>query len=140
MKPAFHLVFQFVLLTTLTLLPVLVRSQTPDPSIKNAFAAGNESSFPFEFRQGMIFVPVRLDGSNQLSFVLDTGSTRMLVDRTLAKPLGLKITDRGHCRALGPAGPQLSSFRISASLCPDWRVQDTNSPLPTFSRSRPASE
>lgn len=101
MKPAFHLVFQFGLLTTLTLLPVLVRSQTPDPSIKDAFAAGNESSFPFEFRQGMIFVPVRLNGSNQLSFVLDTGSTRMLVDRTLAKTLGLKITGQGSLQGAG---------------------------------------
>jgi hypothetical protein len=48
-----------------------------------------------------IFVPVRLNGSRPLSFALDTGSTRMLVDRTLAKSLGLKPTGQGSLQGAG---------------------------------------
>lgn len=42
----------------------------------------------------MIFLPVRLNGSKPYSFVLDTGSMRMLVDRNLAVELGLKALVR----------------------------------------------
>jgi hypothetical protein len=68
---------------------------------KNMFAAGAESKIPFEFKNGMIFLPVRLNGSKPLSFVLDTGSTRMLVDRALAKSLGLKATGQGSLQGAG---------------------------------------
>ena len=59
------------------------------------------TTFPFEFRSGMIFLPVRLNGSPPLSFVLDTGSARMLVDRALAKTLGLKATGHGSMQGAG---------------------------------------
>lgn len=101
MKPVSTLVFRFTLLITLASLPVVLRAQSPDLTATNIFAAGNESRFPVECRQGMIFVPVRLNGSRPLSFVLDTGSTRMLVDRTLANGLGLKPTGQGSLQGAG---------------------------------------
>ena len=101
MKPAFRLAFRFGLLMTLTFLSLPLRAQAPDLTVKTIFAAGSESRFPIEFRQGMIFVPVRLNGSRPLSFALDTGSTRMLVDRTLAKSLGLKPSGQGSLQGAG---------------------------------------
>jgi hypothetical protein len=100
-KPAFRLAFWFGFLMTMTLLPLALRAQAPDLTIKTIFAAGSESRFPIEFRQGMILVPVRLNGSRPLSFALDTGSTRMLVDRTLAKSLGLKPSGQGSLQGAG---------------------------------------
>ncbi|HEV2728802.1 MAG TPA: retropepsin-like aspartic protease [Terriglobales bacterium] len=95
MKLAFRPAFEFSLLIILALLPVALGAQAMDPSTKNTFASGEQSSVPFEFRKGMIFVPVRLNGSKPLSFVLDTGSARMLVDRALATDLGLKRSGQG---------------------------------------------
>ncbi len=101
MKPAFRPVLRFSLLISLTFLPVALRAQAADVVIKNTFAVGEQSSFPFEFRKDMIFVPVRLNGSEPLSFVLDTGSTRMLVDRTLANSLGLRRSGQGSMQGAG---------------------------------------
>jgi hypothetical protein len=48
---------------------------------------GTTSTFAFEWRKGMIFVPVRIDGSRPLSFALYTRSTRkagvVLVGQTI---------------------------------------------------------
>ncbi len=54
------------------------------------FANGANTSFPFEWDHGMIVVPVSLAGSRPLRFILDTGSTRILIDRGVAASLGLK--------------------------------------------------
>jgi len=62
---------------------------------------GQTSTFAFEWRKGMIFVPVRVNGSKPWSFVLDTGSTRNLIDRTLAKALGLKRSGTGSLQGAG---------------------------------------
>ena len=101
MKPAFRPAFRFSLLITLTFVSVALRAQAPDLRINDTFAIGEESSFPFEFRKGMIFVPVRLNGSKPLSFVLDTGSARMLIDRTLADSLDLKRSGQGSLQGAG---------------------------------------
>jgi hypothetical protein len=68
---------------------------------KDRFVQGEQSSFTFDWRKDMIFVPVRLNGSKPLSFVLDSGSARMLVDRTLANDLGLKSTGQGSLQGAG---------------------------------------
>jgi predicted aspartyl protease len=99
-KPAFS-AFRFGLLIALTFVPVALRSQPLDLRTKNTFVIGEQTSFPFELRKDMIFVPVRLNGSKPLSFVLDTGSTRMLVDRTLANTLDLRRTGQGSVQGAG---------------------------------------
>jgi len=100
-KPVFHQGLRLGLLITMTLLSVRSHGQASELAIKNTFANGDEASFPIQFRQGMIFVPVRLNGSKPLSLVLDTGSTRMLIDRTLANGLGLKATGQGSLQGAG---------------------------------------
>src|SRR5271166_205729 len=86
----------FSTMLALRLFPVMPRAQTSDLTGKTTFASQTKmSTFAFDWRKGMIFVPVRLNGSRPLSFVLDTGSTRNIVDRTLAKSLGLKASGTG---------------------------------------------
>lgn len=101
MKPALGHAFEFSLSIILALLPVALHAQAVDPSAKDVFASGEQSSFPFEFRKGMIFLPVRLNGSKPVSFVLDSGSTKMFVDRTLAANLGLKQSGQGSVQGAG---------------------------------------
>jgi len=63
----------------------------------------------------MIFVPVRVNGSGLLSFVLDTGSARTLIDRTIATGLGLKASGKGSLQGAG-AG------RVPIEFIPDVRL------------------
>jgi hypothetical protein len=78
------------------------RGQASDLAGKATFAGqGKTSTFAFDWRQGMIFVPVRLNGSRELSFVLDSGSTRNVIDRGLAKALGLKASGTGSLQGAG---------------------------------------
>src|SRR5260370_23548539 len=49
----------------------------------------------------MIFLPVRINGSGPLSFVLDSGSTRILIDRKLATDLGLQANGKGSLQGAG---------------------------------------
>lgn len=91
-----------LLVLTLAMVPVALCAQASDANTKVTFAAGDkESTFGFDWRNGMIFVPVRLNRSRPLSFVLDTGSTKMIVDRALATSLGLKASGSGSLQGAG---------------------------------------
>jgi hypothetical protein len=74
------------------------------------------TSFPIELREGVVIVPVSIHGSRALRFVLDTGSTRTLVDRTLAISLGLK---EGEASSLQGAG----AGRVPIHALPDVDLQ-----------------
>jgi hypothetical protein len=79
-----------------------VCAQASETKDKATFAAGDrKATFGFDWRNGMIFIPVRLNGSRPLSFVLDTASTKMIVDRTLATSLGLKAGGSGSLQGAG---------------------------------------
>lgn len=118
MKPAFRFAFECSLVIVLAFLPVALHSQGVERNTTNVFASGEQSSFPFEFRKGMIFLPVRINGSKPLSFVLDSGSAKMFIDRTLAANLGLKPT--GHDSVQG----------AGAGRIPIEFVEDVNLGLP----------
>src|SRR5690349_9844618 len=101
MKPIFASVFRGRVLVALTLFSIVLGAQAADENSRNVLANGKESTFAFEWQKGMIFVPVRINGSKPLSFVLDSGSTRMIVDRTLAAKLGLKPSGQGSLQGAG---------------------------------------
>ena len=63
--------------------------------------AAGRTSFPIELSQGMVIVPVSIGGSAPLRFVLDSGSTRTLIDREVAASLGLKEGDAGSLQGAG---------------------------------------
>jgi Aspartyl protease len=91
-----------LLVIILSTIPVALFAQASDENAKVTFAASSrESTFGFDWRNGMIFVPVRLNGSRPLSFVLDSGSARTIVDRALATSLGLKASGSGSLQGAG---------------------------------------
>jgi hypothetical protein len=100
---AFRLISRFALpVMALTIFPAVSHSQSSGVTSKAVFAnGGKECTFAFDWRKGMIFVPVRINGSRPLSFVLDSGSTRILIDRKLATGLGLKASGTGSLQGAG---------------------------------------
>jgi len=91
-----------VALATLAIYACGWSTQASGSTGKIAFAGpGKKSTFAFGWRKGMIFVPVRINGSRPLSFVLDTGSTRNIIDRGLAKALGLQAAGAGSLQGAG---------------------------------------
>lgn len=91
----------FKLLWVLIGFALLSPALAQDLTQNDRFAQGQQSSFSFDWRNDIIFLPVRLNGSKPLSFVLDSGSARMLVDRTVANNLGLKSTGSGSMQGAG---------------------------------------
>lgn len=86
----------------LTMFSIQLRAQTASVPTKDIFSGNARScTFAFEWREGLIFLPVRINGSKPLSFVLDTGSTRILIDRKLASDLGLKTSGTGSLQGAG---------------------------------------
>jgi hypothetical protein len=86
----------------LAIFPGAWRGQASDLPGKATFAGPSKTStFAFDWRKGMIFVPVRVNGSRILSFVLDTGSARNQIDQGLAKSLGLKASGAGTLQGAG---------------------------------------
>lgn len=74
--------------------------------------SGAESSttFPFEWREGLVFLLVSVDGSRPLNFVLDSGSTRILIDRSLAASLGIKASEAGSLQGAGAGRIQIEAL------------------------------
>ncbi len=61
-----------------------------------------EVRLPFEHYYGLIFLSVRVNGSEPMSFVFDTGASLTLINEQSAARLGLKL--RGQRRISGAAG------------------------------------
>lgn len=59
------------------------------------------TTFKIETLDGLVFVPVQLNKAPQRWFVLDTGSSRMLIEKKLARELAIPLD--GH-RSIGGAG------------------------------------
>ncbi len=91
-----------LIMLALTICPVKSRAQSSDISSKVAFSSGSKATtFSFDWRKGMIFVPVSINGSKPLSFVLDSGSARTLIDHHVAATLGLKESGTGSLQGAG---------------------------------------
>ena len=74
----------------------------PRDSTRDTFQDPSHSiAFPFEWSEGMIVLPVSIRGSKPLRFVLDSGSSRILIDRRLAASLGLKTAESGSLQGAG---------------------------------------
>ena len=93
----------FKILALLVLTAVLgdatttVYGQAPDTFAQ----ASGQATSNFTSQQGMIFLPVRIAGSPQLNFVLDSGSTRTLIDKSVAQRLGLKTEEESSLQGAG---------------------------------------
>jgi hypothetical protein len=80
-------------------LPPLRAQNRPEQNVFDNKA--NRASFPFELSQGEVIVPISIQGSRPLRFVLDSGSTRTLLDRQVAASLGLREGEEGSLQGAG---------------------------------------
>ena len=74
------------------------------PSVPGAdihFSSGKSAlAIPFELEDNIIYVPVSINGSKPLSFILDTGAFT-IVDLPRARELGVKLKHTGQTGAVG---------------------------------------
>ena len=76
------------------------------PSAKNAALPGTNTTLaksgqviPFELYNNNIYLQVRVNGSEPLTFVLDTGASNSAIDEARARGLGLKLSEMNEANA-----------------------------------------
>src|SRR6266851_3403061 len=80
-------------------LPVHNLQQSAPPT---HFASGNSAlGIPFELASNVIFLQVRVNGSEPVWFVLDTGAPGTVLDASRAKMLGIKVSGGGDVEGTG---------------------------------------
>src|SRR5436190_1351345 len=100
------------ILLSITLMPVFAHGQqlqtlTRFHNLQQSappthFASGNSAlRIPFELTSNLIFLQVRVNGSEPLWFVLDTGAAGTLLDASRAKMLGIKVSGGGDLDGAG---------------------------------------
>jgi len=84
-------------LQTLTIFHNVQQSAPP-----THFTSGNSAlRIPFELTSNVIFLQMRVNGSEPLSFVLDTGAPGTVLDASRAKMLGIKVSGGGDIEGTG---------------------------------------
>jgi hypothetical protein len=77
-----------------------VHRQQSAPLIR--FASGASAlRIPFLLSSNVIFLQVRVNGSEPLWFILDTGAAGTLLDTNRAKALGIKVSGGGYVEGVG---------------------------------------
>jgi hypothetical protein len=78
----------------------LLLPQQPAPA--TGFASGTSAlRIPFEVSSNVIFLRVRVNGSEPLWIILDTGANATLLDTNRAKTLGIKVSGGGEVEGVG---------------------------------------
>lgn len=91
------------------------RNPTPESAPRKAsttfrFDRNGSTTIPFEFVENSIYVPVRINGE-PLWFLLDSGSSFMLIDRGKAQVLGLSLTKGRSIHGAGTGKVQIDSVQ-----------------------------
>ena len=90
--------------TRLSLLVCLIFLTCVCPSVLGSdirFSSGRSAlAIPFELDDNLIYVPVSINGSKPLSFILDTGAYT-IVDLSRAQGLGVKLNHKGQTGGVG---------------------------------------
>jgi predicted aspartyl protease len=88
----------------------------PSPSEKDYhFPPGkNFVEIPFVLNSNHIYIPVRIGGSKQLSFILDTGAGGPVLDIEITKDLGLKIIGKFEGRGVGEGTQEVNLVSLSS--------------------------
>ncbi len=93
--------------------------QIPDKDRYGFFIAGNRSwtRIPFQLHSNLIIVPVRVNESDTLRFILDTGvSNTIITDPTAFKKQPLKLTRKIKLTGAGEGGTLMASVAIDNTL------------------------
>jgi hypothetical protein len=90
---------------TLLAISTVLISWTPSRSAADLAAQITEinrgvATIPFELRENRIYVPVKINGSAALNFILDSGAGESVINASRAGALGLSVKAAG-----GPPEP-----------------------------------
>jgi predicted aspartyl protease len=105
----------------------LVAAEFPHADAASAgvrFESGAHARIPFPLRNQHVWVRGRINDSDSLWIVIDTGASATVLDADLARSLGLRTG--GRARAMGAGGPQEATL-----------VKDVTVRLPGLSFHRP---
>jgi predicted aspartyl protease len=75
-----------------------------------------EADLPVQLVNNLLFVPVRVGSSEVLSFILDTGASATVFDRTVAERLGLDLHASEDARTGGGSVQTASATGIALSI------------------------
>jgi hypothetical protein len=73
-------------------------------------------SAPFQFREGLIWVQVNLQGYGPATFLLDSGAGATLLDRRVARAMGLSEGKQSRVRGIGGIAPAYAIDGINGSI------------------------
>jgi hypothetical protein len=74
---------------------------------------------PFDLYKNQIFVPMQVNGSRPLWFILDTGANTAALDETTAKELGFKPEGGAETQGVGSSGVPMKVLRNIKFSLPD---------------------
>lgn len=103
MKPKKNAKFALVMCLSLALLTVAGFGQTPpekEPLVRFLNQAV-ENNIPISLFHGIIYLPMKINGSGDYTFVLDTGAPVSAIDQGLAESLNLPRRDANQVRGAG---------------------------------------
>jgi hypothetical protein len=72
--------------------PIADGKSPHEPSYEKGQAIGTAGRLKFELYNNAIYLPVRVNGSEPLTFLLDTGATESFITQPRARALGLSVT------------------------------------------------
>ena len=79
---------------------------------------------PFDLYKNQIFVPMQVNGSRPLWFVLDTGANTAVLDETIAQELGIKAEGGGDTMGVGSNPVQMKFLKNITFTLPDLEFFD----------------
>lgn len=108
--------FSFLLILAATALTAVGRDGGAAPAVELRLARDGHTRIPFDLRGQHIWVRGRVNDSDSLWIVIDTGAGACLMDQGLAQSLALKLS--GHHESRGAAGTQRaqSASDVTVSL------------------------
>jgi predicted aspartyl protease len=74
---------------------------------------------PFDLYKNQIFLPMQINGSRPLWFILDTGANTAALDEALAQELGLKTEGGGETQGVGSNAVQMKFLKNIKFSLPD---------------------
>jgi Aspartyl protease/PDZ domain len=74
---------------------------------------------PFDLYKNQIFVPMQVNGSRPLWFILDSGANTAALDETISQELGLKTEGSGETQGVGSNSVQMKFLKNIKFSLPD---------------------
>lgn len=98
--------------------------QGQSPSDHKFYGDTQRALVPFDLYKNQIFVPMQVNGSRPLWFILDTGANTAALDETIAQELGLKPEGGAETQGVGSNSVQMKFLKNVKFSLPDFDFVD----------------